>query len=367
MTISTQISRIDYLGNGVTTSFPVPFTFFGLDELQVVERKNDTGDETVLTRGSAYSVTGGGGAVGTVTAAVAPAATVQWTIRRVTAATQLTDYVEGDAFPAQSHEIALDRLTALVQELAEADSRTVRVPVTDPTSSLILPPTKKRTNRFLAFDGNGQFIASRTQAGGFPVTDFAATFLDDVSAAAVRLTLDVPSQAELAAARAEQRWKLLSGGGVFSGVSQIVVTVPAATKVIRYTLCRISVVGEVSILLQGSVDGGATFLASGYTYQFWAGQLSSPFFAAGNVAREYFDLTGGIQDSRGAVSGNIYVNATGLVFSAERIGVGSEGGSIFWRQVQTAGGVDFGEKVNAIRFFVLSGTFGGTLYLEAAE
>ena len=41
---------------------------------------------------------------------------MQWHIRRNTTQTQLTDYVENDAFPAETHENALDRLTMLAQD-----------------------------------------------------------------------------------------------------------------------------------------------------------------------------------------------------------------------------------------------------------
>ena len=92
MTISTTTNTVSYTGNGSTTAFAVPYVFFGTAtsaEIQV---------------------------------------TVKWVINRVTTQTQETDYVENDAFPAESHEDALDRLTAISQEQERALGRTLQLP-----------------------------------------------------------------------------------------------------------------------------------------------------------------------------------------------------------------------------------------------
>ena len=119
MTISSTTTTVSYNGNGSTTLFPVTFAFFGASttaEIEVIERVIATGVETTKTVTTHYTVSGGNGATGTVTAQSAPAATVEWHIRRITTQTQGTDYVENDSFPAASHENALDRLTMINQE-----------------------------------------------------------------------------------------------------------------------------------------------------------------------------------------------------------------------------------------------------------
>jgi hypothetical protein len=121
MTISSTTTEVIYTGDGSTTAFPTTFPFFGTStsaELTVIERTIATGAETTKTNGTDYTVSGGSGTTGTVTAAVAPANTVQWLIKRNTTKTQETDYVENDPFPAESHEDALDRLTLIAQEAA---------------------------------------------------------------------------------------------------------------------------------------------------------------------------------------------------------------------------------------------------------
>ena len=131
MTISSTTNTVSYTGNGSTTAFAVNYVFFGTGtsaEIQVVEVVTATGVETVKSNGSDYTVSGGSGATGTVTAATAPASTVKWVINRATTQTQETDYVENDPFPAESHEEALDRLTAIAQEEQRALDRTAQLP-----------------------------------------------------------------------------------------------------------------------------------------------------------------------------------------------------------------------------------------------
>ena len=131
MTISSTTNTVSYTGNGSTTEFAVNYVFFGTGtsaEIQVVEVVIATGAESVKSNGSDFTVSGGNGATGTVTAAVAPASTVKWVINRTTTQTQETDYVENDPFPAESHEEALDRLTAVDQEQQRALDRTAQLP-----------------------------------------------------------------------------------------------------------------------------------------------------------------------------------------------------------------------------------------------
>lgn len=156
MTISITTARVDYVGNGITTAFPVPFPFFGEAELQVIERTIATGAETIKTLSTHYTVSGGNGATGTVTAGTAPADTVQWTIRRNTARTQATAYPSNSAFPSASHERALDRLTAQVQELEEKLSRALMVPASDAVPGE-LASSVDREGRIPVGDADGGF------------------------------------------------------------------------------------------------------------------------------------------------------------------------------------------------------------------
>jgi len=111
MTVSSTSGRVDYVGNGVLTTYSYPYKIFADTDLQV------TVNGVLKTLTTDYTVTGAGNVGGgNVIFGVAPAA-VPITIKRVVATTQLTDYVAGDSFPAETHEAALDRLTMICQQL----------------------------------------------------------------------------------------------------------------------------------------------------------------------------------------------------------------------------------------------------------
>lgn len=160
MTLLTSDAKIQYNGDGVQTVFPIAFPFFDATHIQAV-RREASGVETVLTQGSDYTVSGGGGGTGTLTATAAPESGVTLTIRRVVPLTQDTDYPEGGAFPASSHENALDRLTMMTQQLDEAGGRALKFPVTDIESlSGEMPSSVERAGRILGFDTSGNPASS---------------------------------------------------------------------------------------------------------------------------------------------------------------------------------------------------------------
>lgn len=129
MTVSSQVSSVSYLGDGVTTLLPVPYYFLEQTHL-LVTRVNLDASTSTLILGSDYSVSGAGNqAGGSITMFVAPAIGVQIIIDRAVPATQETDYVPNDPFPAESHERALDKLTMLVQQNANSLARALLRPV----------------------------------------------------------------------------------------------------------------------------------------------------------------------------------------------------------------------------------------------
>jgi hypothetical protein len=159
MTVSTTTSRVAYTGDGETVAFAVPFPFFAASDLIVTERVIATGAETVKMQGTHYTVAGGAGSTGTVTALAAPANTVQWIVVRAIPFTQLIDYVSNDGFPAESHEAGLDRAAMRDQELNSRLARTLRLPVTDPDGLAVeVPPVPLRAGKVLGFDANGNLI-----------------------------------------------------------------------------------------------------------------------------------------------------------------------------------------------------------------
>lgn len=165
MTMTATAPKVSYTGNGVTTSFAVPFQFFGSDEIEVIERTVSTGAETTKTLSTHYTVTGGNGSTGTVSAVTAPASTVEWHIRRKTKRTQVTDYVDASALPAATLETDFDRLVALALELEQDIARAILLPKTEPAADLVLPVADDRASKYLGFDANGDITVTEGTSG----------------------------------------------------------------------------------------------------------------------------------------------------------------------------------------------------------
>ena len=158
MTVTTTTSSNGYTANGVLTSFAYTFKIFADADLEVILLETNTGTETTQTLTTHYTVTNAGNANGgNVVFVTAPASGYQVKIRRVLDATQETDYVENDTFPAEAHEDALDKLTMLVQQQSVDKGLAISFPQGDVGAGLnnILPSAVDRASQFLTFDGSG--------------------------------------------------------------------------------------------------------------------------------------------------------------------------------------------------------------------
>lgn len=150
MSVISQGSRVQYLGNGATKSFAFPYIFLDNTHLRVTQAVN--GVDVLQIYGLDYSVSGAGNpAGGTVTFTIAPSFTV--TITRNTAKTQVVDYVSQDNFPAETHETALDRLTAIAQDASRRIDRSLRLP--DSAGEVAEMALVPRAGAIVAFDLSG--------------------------------------------------------------------------------------------------------------------------------------------------------------------------------------------------------------------
>lgn len=190
MTVSTTTNKSGpYAGAGTTGPFTVGFPFLDNSHLKVV-KTSTAGVDSTLTLTTDYSVTGAGGASGTVTLVVALAVNEKLTILRNVPETQLADYVPNDPFPAQTHEQALDKLTMIAQQIRERGDRALRLPESETATdaAALLPTVTIRASKFLSWDASGNPIAASV-VSSTPVSAFMATVLDDADANSARSTL----------------------------------------------------------------------------------------------------------------------------------------------------------------------------------
>lgn len=151
MTITSTPSEVSYAGDNVSTVFPIPFVFDTSADLKVIET-DSAGNATVVTTG--FSIAGGSGSTGTLTRLSALPAGKTLTILDNPAQTQDADYTDNDAFPAGTHEGALDRCVRISKRLFQLVQKGIRVDDGDPAagSGMLLGSVTQRKGRYLFFN-----------------------------------------------------------------------------------------------------------------------------------------------------------------------------------------------------------------------
>jgi hypothetical protein len=161
MTVSSTITKVSYTGNNSTTVFAYTFKVFSSAEVSVYV------DNVLKTLTTHYTVSGVGDAGGgniTFTLGNTPASATKVVLLRNLARTQLTDYVENDTFPAETHEAALDKITFILQELDNTltgDIFRFGESVTDAGTVTIMLDAATRASKLLSFDAAGGLIATQ--------------------------------------------------------------------------------------------------------------------------------------------------------------------------------------------------------------
>jgi hypothetical protein len=138
VTVSSAVSKAVYDGNGATTVWPVPFEALDAGDVHVFltnpdneTYEVDAGFTVDLDAGEVTYPSGGGAAL-----------PEGWriTLLRQMDLLQETDLINQGAFYAETVEEALDRLTMIAQQHAEAISRTVKVGVSETSMGVELTP-----------------------------------------------------------------------------------------------------------------------------------------------------------------------------------------------------------------------------------
>jgi hypothetical protein len=208
MTISSEISKVTYLGDGATATFPIPFYFLANDEVKVIYTGEDA-TETVWSEGTHYALTGAGlPAGGTMTVSIAPSdftpeSGTSLTIKRDLDLVQETDYPEGGQFPASAHEQALDRIVMLLQQMNEEVARALKIPTSDVVGTDVETSSAAiRAQKVVCYDDDGNLTESTLTIGEIEAgtTDAAASAENAaVSAEGAALSANAAAASALAA------------------------------------------------------------------------------------------------------------------------------------------------------------------------
>jgi hypothetical protein len=297
MTISTTVSRMDYTGNGTTVTFSYAFKIFAAADLTVIQTDTATGVDTILTLTSDYAVSGVGvdtGGTITLTAGVLATGQTLAIIRGVDLV-QSTEYTEGDSFPAQAHEDALDYLTMIAQQLDKKFERVPMLPEGSAAIPLTMPTNVTGAAQYLRWNAAGTALEG---SAVLPTTDFALGWVD------------VIAEGGLSAAYLSH-----PGGGVFyvSGPTTVAanLTLPATVIVKVDPGAVITVNTGVTLTINGRFDAGL--------YQvFSCAGTGKVIFGAGAVKEVYpewwaVNTVPGTTDMGAAIQAAITSNPRGVV------------------------------------------------------
>ena len=153
--ITNVARRIVYTGSAGVG--PYAFSFPVLVNTDIAVYKNDV----LLTLTTDYTVTiSGATGTGSITLVVAATGADRITIVGARPIQRSTDFVTGGDFFANTLNTELDSEVIFVQQVAETAERSIKAPVTDPTSiDMTLPLNTVRAGRTLAFDATGNPVA----------------------------------------------------------------------------------------------------------------------------------------------------------------------------------------------------------------
>ena len=84
------------------------------------------------------------------------------TFLRVVEPVQTTDYANGSIIDAEQIERSFDKLTAITQQLSEAQSRSIVTSVSEEGESPVLPPLVGRANTLIGFGADGKTMITRS-------------------------------------------------------------------------------------------------------------------------------------------------------------------------------------------------------------
>ena len=172
MTVTTTAASQIFQGNGVTTTFSYTFlipssTGSTTDQTWCTLTYTDANGNQTILASNLWSITGvGSQAGGTVTYIPAIATGTTVTLQRVLPYTQLTNLTNQAPFNASTIMGMDDYVTMLVQQILQAQQKSIQFPAVDvSTLNAILPAAAARAGLVLSFDGNGNVVASAGIAG----------------------------------------------------------------------------------------------------------------------------------------------------------------------------------------------------------
>lgn len=168
MTVTADIARWDYTGNGVLTTYPFTAEIYAATDLKVyVSDVLQVLNVNYTIAVGSIGVPAGGNVVfiaGSIPALDAPVSLIL-----DLPLTQLVDYIEGDKFPAEVHERALDRLIKIAQMFMVGLKRVAKLPVSSLIDLVFPNPT---ANNYIGWNAAANNLENKPAPVVVPGTQY---------------------------------------------------------------------------------------------------------------------------------------------------------------------------------------------------
>jgi hypothetical protein len=161
--INDTEARRQYTATAGQTAFSVPFTFFSAAELRVYNGDTELVYALSPASSSQFSVSGANSDLGGSITLGAPGASAGEIITIVhdVPIERVTDFPLSGPFQIESLNVELSKIVAMIRQLRTSIGRKIGLSDTDITEILgSFPEQASRAGKYLAFDGNGNPVAS---------------------------------------------------------------------------------------------------------------------------------------------------------------------------------------------------------------
>jgi len=175
MSVSSELYKVNVVGDGSTPSIAFNRKVFNSTDIKGFKYDTTTSVETALVNGTDFTVTGAGNTSSSVT--ITPSASIptgtNWVLYSDAGNAQSTTLTTAGEFPAKSLEYAFDKLAIGTQEADGKADRALKLPMSD-TASTDLPNKTDRANKLLGFDSNGNPTTAAKNDSYVSVLDYSA-------------------------------------------------------------------------------------------------------------------------------------------------------------------------------------------------
>ena len=213
MTVSMQLTKRIYAGNGLTRQWEVDFPLHSAEDLQVIIT-SPAGNETVVSSGYELNAAGDTLTYPTQASGLDPLAE-GWTITLVrhTPPTQQIDLLRQGELDAEVLEEGYDKLTLVAQELSEKIDRCIKYPVSTQPASL---DTDTFLNNILAAKQSALTYAQAAQTSAAAASQTAQTAADTLTAHAQTLAAGLTQTVSAATTAAENAASSATQAGTYA-------------------------------------------------------------------------------------------------------------------------------------------------------